>query len=186
MPRGVPVPDETRAEILRLHGEDYGRNAIARVTGISAAEVTRTVHRAGLAFDRAPSELATRARQIDLGKARVDLAERMMVVAMDTLDMVDEPYEVFHFGKEGEFTSAVLAQPPIEARRSMVVTAAIAFDKATKVVEKQNPGLEGAVGLLDTIIDTASAAVAKMRADAGETPLDGDDEDDGVRLPEDA
>jgi hypothetical protein len=184
MPRGIPVDPETRALVLELHGQTLGRNEIARQTGISAFAVTTIVRNAGLSFDRTQSEQAVKARTVDLAERRTALAQRMMVVAEEILEGVDQPYLVYSFSKDGGFTSHTLDMPPIEAQRSMMVTAAIAFDKATKVVEKQNPGLEGAIGVLDTMAQLATAAVERMREQAGETPAD--DEDDGVRLPDDA
>lgn len=161
-----PIPDETRAQVLNLHAEGLARNEIARRLNISAGSVTKIVHNAGGAFDRSETKDATRARAIDLAAERTRLAERMNQAAHDMLDMLDKPFTVFNFGgKDNTFASAELDSPPVEARRTIITSAAIVFDKVTRIVEKSDTGLEQAVGVLDTIAEGFAAAAERYRAE---------------------
>lgn len=133
---GRPVDEETRKQVVVAHGEGKSRNAIAKEFGIAGQTVTRICAEAGLSFDRTQTTLAVRARSVDLADARLLLAQKMVVAAQDALDDLDAPYLVFNFGgKDNTFEEHLLDGPPEEVRRSIMTTAGIAFDKATKAVE---------------------------------------------------
>lgn len=72
-------------------------------------------------------------------------------------------------GKDNTFATAELEKAPMGMRREAMTTAGIAFDKATRIVEKSDSGLDQAVGVLDTIAEGFAAAADKYRA---ETPTD--------------
>jgi len=153
------------AEILKLHSEGLSRNEIARRTGVSAGSVTKHCRTAGAAFDRSLTKDATEAKQVDLAAARLTLAQRLNVAANDMLDMIDKPFTVFNFGgKDNTFAEATLDSAPVEARRTIVTSAAIVFDKISRIVEKDNGGLEQTVGVLDALAGNLSAAAAMLRA----------------------
>lgn len=147
---GSPVNDETRAGIVAAHGEGKSRNAIAKQFGVAGGTVTRICADAGLTFDRTQTEIAVRARSVDLAAERLLLSKKMIIAAGDLLDELGAPYLVYNFGgKENDFNSQVLDSAPVDVRRSAVVTAGIAFDKATKVLEKTNDGMGRAESLVD-------------------------------------
>ncbi len=78
----------------------------------------------------------------------------MLAASEDMLDVIDGPYEVYNFGgKDNTFESRVLDSAPVEVRRNVITTAAITFDKLTRIVEKSDTGLEQAAGVLDQIAD---------------------------------
>lgn len=168
MTRGTPISDEVKAEVLRLHALDTSRNEIARITGIGASTVTRIVKEAGGEFDRAMTKRATEARAVDMAALRLRLAEKMADRSEKMLDRLDDPYLVYNFGgKDNDYNEHTLDRPPVEVERNAVVTAGIAFDKLTRIVEKSDTGLEQAVGVLDTIAEGFAAAAARYRM---ETP----------------
>lgn len=126
------------------------RNAIAKAVGIGAATVTKIIADAGFKFDRSQTAAAVKAHTFDLAASRLQLAEKMMTVAHTMLDSASSPYTVFNFGgKDNTYEEHTLDTPPVEAKRSMVVTAGIAFDKATKVLEKSTEGIGRAESLVD-------------------------------------
>lgn len=171
---GRPVSDETREQIVAAAREGKTRNAIAREFGVAGGTVTRICSDAGVSFDRSATELAVRARSIDLAEERLLVAQKMLAVASDMLDQLDAPYEVFNFGgKDNTFSSEVLDSAPAEVRRNAVVTAGIAFDKATRVIEKSDHGLEEAVGTLDVLAAGFKAAAEEIRAREA-TPAEGE------------
>lgn len=165
---GKPLTQAQRDQITDLHKAGLTRNDIARKTGVSAGTVTNVCRAAGLAFDRSATKEASRAKQVDLTEARLNLAYRLDKAANDMLDMIDKPFTVYNFGgKDNTFAEATLDSAPVEARRTIVTATAIAFDKISRIVEKDNGGLDQAVGVLDQIATGFQAAAAKYRA---ETP----------------
>lgn len=165
------ISDEQRAQVLALHTQGLPRNEIARQTRISAGSVTNICKQNDRAFDRSATKDAQAARAVDLTEARLNLAHRMNTAAIDMLDMLDKPFTVFNFGgKDNTFAEATLASPPVEARRTIITSTAIVFDKITRIVEKDNGGLDQAVGVLDQIADGFKAAAAKYRTETPDAP----------------
>jgi hypothetical protein len=147
-----PLSDAKRAEILSLHGQGLTRNEIARQSGVSVGSVTNVCRKSGATFDRSQTKDATEARKVDLAEARMNLAYRLNTAALDMLDMLDKPFEVFNFGgKDNTFASQVLDSVPVEARRTIITSTAIVFDKITRIVEKSDDGLEDALGVADKL-----------------------------------
>jgi hypothetical protein len=164
--------DQNGAKARALFDEGLSCAQIASKLSVSKATVSRWAAYEGLKFDRAKTAAATQAKQVDLAEARLILANRMFAAAEDMLDMLDKPFEVFNFGgKDNTFNSARLDRPPVEARRNIITSTAIVFDKLTRIVEKDNGGLEQAVGVLDSLADSLSAAAELVRAES-ETPVD--------------
>lgn len=167
MPR---ITGEQRNLVLELHERGISRNEIARKVGISPGSVTNICRAAGRAFDRSATKDATRAHTADLAEARLNLAHRIDKAANDMLDMLGKPFTVYNFGgKDNTFNSAELDQPPVDAQRTIITSAAIAFDKLTRIVEKDTGGVEGAAGLLDQVAGALSSAADVLREepDAG-------------------
>lgn len=166
-----PLTQEQRDQITELHKAGKSRNDISRITGVSAGTVTNVCRAAGLTFDRSKTKEASRAKQVDLTEARLNLAYRLNTVANDMLDMIDKPFTVYNFGgKDNTFAEATLDSAPVEARRTIVTASAIVFDKITRIVEKDNGGLDQAVGVLDQIAAGFQSAAAKYRAETPNEP----------------
>jgi transcriptional regulator with XRE-family HTH domain len=144
-------------------------NAIARELGVAPSTVSRWAKGEELAFDRAQTAAATAAHTIDLAAGRIRLAEKMLDAAEGMLDRIDEPYLVYNFGgKDNTFEEHELDSAPVEVRRSIIVTAGIAFDKLTRIVERDGTGTDEAVGMLDTLAAGFREAAARYRAEAVE------------------
>jgi len=94
---GEPVTPETRARVLALFAERMGRNAIAREVGLPATRITTIAREVGHEFDRKDSELAVRARSIDLAVIRGDLAKAALVKAWDALEQIEAPAIMVQF-----------------------------------------------------------------------------------------
>lgn len=166
------ITDEQREQVLALHAEGHARNEIARRLKISAGSVTNICRAADRAFDRSETAKATEARQVDLAAGRTRLAEKMLSVAEGMLDKVDDPYLVYSFGgKDNDYNEHVLESTPFEVRQRALTGAGITFDKLTRIVEKDNGGLEQAVGVLDQIADGFRAAAEKYRSESPDEPV---------------
>lgn len=139
-----------RTDARALFDEGFGCNAIAAKLDISPSAISRWAKDEGLAFDRTQTAMAVRAHTIDMAADRLTIAKMMMVNGLDSLAMLDGPFEVYNFGgKDNDFNSRVLDSAPMDARRSAQMIAGVAFDKATKVLEKSNEGIGRAESLVD-------------------------------------
>ncbi|WP_406360339.1 helix-turn-helix domain-containing protein [Streptomyces sp. NBC_00715] len=78
MAANEPIPEETRAEVLRLAREGVARNEIARQTGVSTASVSRICQGEEGLFDRSRTAAATQARVVDLKAARINTASGLL------------------------------------------------------------------------------------------------------------
>ena len=162
-----------RAEALALHAAGLSCRGIADALGFAASTVSKWAKREGLSFDRSKTDLATRAHTIDLAESRMLLTQKLMVVAHAEVDSLTHPYLVFNFGgKDNTYEEHTLAVPPVEVKRSVFMMAGVAFDKSTRILEKDNGGLDEAVGTLDTLAAGFAAAADALRAQ-DETPTDG-------------
>lgn len=169
----MAISDEQRQRVIELHAAGHARNQIARELGISAGSVTNICRAEGLSFDRSETKHATEARVVDLAAGRIRLAEKMLAASEDMLDVIDGPYEVYNFGgKDNTFESRVLDSAPVEVRRNIITTAGITFDKLTRIVEKSNPELESAEGVLDMSAAMFEAAAERIRARRAEAAND--------------
>lgn len=154
--------DPKRAQ--ELAGQGLSCRAIAKELGCAPSTVSRWAEGAGVVFDRSQTAKAVAAHTVDLAAGRVRLAEKMLAVAEDMLDRLNDPYLVYNFGgKDNDYNEHTLNSAPVEVRRSSVVTAGIAFDKITKHLEKDTAGVSTAHSLLDTLAAGFSAAAAEAR-----------------------
>ena len=149
-----------------LHGLGMSCNAIAKELGVGAATISRWAKKAGVSFDRSSTELAVRARVLDMADSRTLLTQKMLLVAHEALDNLDGPYLVYSFGgAENVYSEHLLDTPPIEVTRTAQTIAKEAFIAATKALEKTDDGIVGAISLVDRILDKFEQSVP---------PADGD------------
>ncbi len=166
MANTTPISDDVKAEVLRLHADGLSRNAISRQTGLSGSTVTRIVAASGGAFDRAKTKRALEARQVDMAAERLALGAEMMEAAREALRELKGPVLVHNFGgKDNTFATATLDKAPMAMRREALTAAGIAFDKATRIVERASTGTEEALGMLDQLAAGFKAAAAQYRAE---------------------
>lgn len=166
MPRGRPVTDETRSRLLQALREGMTRNAASREFGIAAATVTKIAKAEGISFDRAKTAAAVEAHRIDLAASRQLLAEKMMTAAHEMLDDLAKPYVVYNFGgKDNTFNSHEFATPPVEVKRNIMTTAGIAFDKATRIVEKDS-GEDVSVEVRQALLDFGAGLKGLFEGDS--------------------
>ncbi|MFD4111606.1 helix-turn-helix domain-containing protein [Streptomyces sp. NPDC058650] len=166
--------DSKRAEARRLFDEGLSCNAIAKRLKCSPSTVSRWARAEGLSFDRTQTAAAVEAHTVDLAAERLLLAEEMMAAGRVALQEIRGPVTVYNFGgKDNTFRQRKLDRAPMGMRREALTAAGIAFDKATRIVEKDNGGLDQAVGVLDQIAEGFKAAAEKYRA---ETLAEGTDE----------
>lgn len=68
------LAEEVAPAVAELHAEGHGRNAISRALGVSTFTVSGAARIAGVEFDTAGTEAATRSRAEQLAEDRADLA----------------------------------------------------------------------------------------------------------------
>ena len=135
-----------------LFDQGLSCNAIARELGVAASTISRWARAEGLAFDRSKTELAVRARVIDIAASRTELAQKILTVAHETLDKLDGSYLVYAFGgRDNGYNEHLLDAPPIEVVRTAVTVAKDAHAIATRTLEMTPEGLGDAQSVLDRI-----------------------------------
>ncbi|UCR89258.1 hypothetical protein [Mycetocola spongiae] len=165
--------EETRVEARRLYDLGMGCNAIGREIGIVPSAVSAWAKREGLKFDRSKVIAANKANAADLEQKRLRLVSKMADVAEDALDSLDAPYLVYNFGgKDNEYRDEVLDAAPMDARRTAVTMAGIAFDKASRVIERETD-VSGATSVLGALQAGLGAVVAALDQDTPPDEQDG-------------
>ena len=155
---------ENRAQARALFDAGIGCNQIAKALEVSAATISKWAKEEGLSFDRSRTKAATEARTVDLAAERLLLAEEMMAAARLALQEIQGPVTVHNFGgKDNTFETASLDRAPMNMRREAMTTAGIAFDKATRIVERSDTGQDQAAGVLDAIAAVAAVAAETYR-----------------------
>ncbi len=143
-------PPEKRDEVLTLIRDGVPRNEIARRTGVAAGLISKWAKDAGLSFDRAATEHATKARQADLAARRANLRDKFLTRADELLDMFDKPVTVFNFGgRDNTYEERQLDRPTISDLRSLVQAAATASTQEIRIAQADaGHGDEAAKSLL--------------------------------------
>lgn len=148
----MALSEAARARILEMFDAGMPRNEIAREVGVSGSTVTTVCRKEGRLFDRSAQLLDLRAVEEDLGELRDLVAKKMLIVANDALDSLDGPHLVFNFGgRDNDYAEHLLDEAPLETKLDAMRAASLAVDKANRIVERSNPGLEQAAGILGGI-----------------------------------
>jgi len=164
VPTGRPVTARQRARVIELHGQGLARNEIARKTKLGAGTVTKIIKDAGLSFDRADTQAATAAKVIDNKARRAALSERLLVIAGQQLDRIDQPGLVYAFGgKDNDYNEHWQDRPPPADVRNLMTAAAVAIDKHA-VLEKldTDSGAAGARSMLGELGAALQIAAGQM------------------------
>ena len=170
MSKSARRPDPKRAQLHKLHAQELSVRAIAEKLGVSRSTVSRWAKEEGLAFDRTQTAQAVAAHSVDLAAARIRLAEKVAYRAEQLLDSLDGPYLVYNFGgKDNTYSEHTLEKPPVEVVRNAVTTAGIAFDKLSRIVER-DPDVSGAESAVRALQAGLDAAAAVLRTQPEETP----------------
>ncbi len=149
----TPLTDEQQQLARELHARGVSCRGIARELGVGAATVSRWAKDVGLSFDRTKIAAANSARAVDLRAERLKLAERLISETNLMLDILHKPHLVYSFGgRDNRYEEHTLSEPPISSQAEIIRSAALAFDKVTRIVEREGPGVEEAVGAVEKLI----------------------------------
>lgn len=172
MVAGRPLSPETRAAILADIDRGLGRNLIARTHNVAVGTVTAIAQAEGRtnAFDRSAKWKATEAARADNAALRATTSRRFLEEANKLLDQLHEPHLAFHFGgKDNTYAEALHDEPPVEAKRNLMVAAAVAFDKHLKAdAHDADEGNAGGRALIKALSDAFGIAYDHMRGEDGE------------------
>ncbi|GAA4175810.1 hypothetical protein [Gryllotalpicola koreensis] len=155
----TPITDEERERFRELFDQGLARNDIARIMNRSGWTVTQMAKSAGVSFDRSITIAATAARSSDLAEKRSVLAEEMVEAAFQALiEVRKKPYLVGAFGgRDGTWHEQYLESAPVAEIRQALTSAGIAFDKASRIVERDTGELHQAVSFLGRLQEAISA-----------------------------
>lgn len=165
--RPRPVTPELRAQVAELHAQGLGRNAIARQVECSSATVTKIAREAGLDFDREATALATRARLVDLQSIRTELARKYLLIADETLELIDGPMVLGQFGgRDNVWNETLLDGPTVEQRKVLVQTAQAAHRSGLELIKQDAAeGSTVALSMLGAMREALGVAMTALEAD---------------------
>jgi hypothetical protein len=162
-----------RARARKLFDAGKSCNAIAKAVGFAPSTISRWAKKEGLRFDREQTSMANRAHTIDLEAARLKSAQIMMVNGFDAAAALDGPFLVYNFGgKDNTYAEHILDSPPIEARDKVQKILGQQVVAASRILDKDNGGLENTLGVLDALAGNLQAASELLRPPE-ETSTDG-------------
>lgn len=173
--RGQRQSMKNDAKLRELHAAGVSQSKMADQLGVSRSTVANWSRRLGLSFDKTPIVAMNKAAGIDLAAGRLRLAEKMLVAAEAMLDKIDEPYIVYNFGgKDNTYEEHELESAPVEVRRNILTSAAISFDKITRIVEA-DPDIGTAEASIRAVMRGLSAAADQLKLDSDTQTLLGDE-----------
>ena len=145
---GVPFTDAERLRVRQLHAQGMSSRAIARELGRSQGAVSKNAAAMGLSFDREQTKAATAAVVADSAALRAQTSRRFLVKSGDLLDQMDQPHTAFNFGgKDNTYEEHEFEKPPVDALKSLMQSAALAFDKHLAQDKHDAKGDEGGSAL---------------------------------------
>lgn len=119
-----------RAAILEDLRAGKTRNRIARDRGVSPSSVTKIAGEEGISFDRSLTKSATEAAVADARALRAITSRRFLDEANRLLDQLHQPHTAYNFGgKDNTYEEHEFPEPPVDAKRTLITAAAIAYDK---------------------------------------------------------
>lgn len=127
---GATLPQDVQDRVIELAQQGWTRNAIVRELHISNASVSGIAKRAGITFDRTRVAAATAAKTADMQARRKGIASRLLDEATQLLDEMHRPHLTFNIGgKDNVYTEHQLKQPPVEAKRHLMMAASTALQR---------------------------------------------------------
>lgn len=106
---------------------------------------------------RMATENATNAKMASNAERRAELAERLLSVARQALDDMNQSATIYNFGgKDNTYNEVTVSRPPTGDQRNLMTVAAIAIDKHV-VLERIDSARSGAVQV-DLFIQALSGA----------------------------
>jgi transposase-like protein len=126
----APLAPGLRAAILASLRAGQTRNKAAREHGVSFSTVTKIAAAEGISFDRSQTKSATDAAVADMRAIRAATSRRFLAEANLLLDQMHQPHVSFNFGgKDNTYEEHEFGEPPVDAKRTLITSAAIAYDK---------------------------------------------------------
>jgi hypothetical protein len=130
----APLAPGLRAAILEDLRRRDGRSArvIGKAHGVSDATVRRIANQEGIddAWSRDKTKKATEAAVADARAIRAATSRRFLDETNLLLDQLHQPHTAFNFGgKDNTYEEHEFPEPPVDAKRTLITAAAIAYDK---------------------------------------------------------
>lgn len=171
MPRkgALPVTEETRADVRRLHAQGLGRNAIARELARSPRTVSVICEEAGLTFDRTATAVATQAAAVDARARRLQLIERYHQQIERILDRLDRQTHEVREVSFGKVVSYSVDDLPAQDVRNLMMAIVSANAQAAKLEALDgDPAADAARSMLTNLADGIRRLAGAPEADTGE------------------
>lgn len=128
MPKAL-APDRREAIAADLRSGMHCREA-ARVHGVAQSTVSKLAAELGISFDRSKTKIATEAKVADMAATRARTSARFLDECNKLLDQLHQPHMAYSFGgKDNDYNEHQFSEPPVDAKKTLITAAAIAFDK---------------------------------------------------------
>lgn len=163
-------------KLRKLHAEGVSQGKMAKELGVSRTTVATWSRRLGLSYDTTAVVAANKAAGVNLAEGRIRLAEKMLAAAEGMLDRIDDQYLVYNFGgKDNDYNEHTLDEAPVEVKRNILTSAAIAFDKITKIVDS-DPDIGSAETAIRAVQRGLMAAAEQLKLDTDTQTLLGEND----------
>lgn len=168
MARGSqPIPQETRDLVVSMIRNGHGRNAVARVAGISAGSVTNIANDEGLSFDRKATEQATKNRKVELAEKRSLLEAQLLEDAAQLRRQLfaETTYHQAVGGAEPRVMRWTLPRPVPADQYKIVQAATLAITQSQRIADSAaDQGTEAAKSMLAQLGEALGAAWRGIQA----------------------
>ena len=171
-----PVTQDDYDQVRDLHAQGLGRNEIARTIGRAQRTVSVIAQELGLVFDCTWTEEATRHRMAQLAARRVDLAEDLQADAERLTQQLWEPATIYNFGgKDNDYNSEQVDEPPADAKKNLMATAGMAIDRSLKLCPPTtDSGADDARSMLGKLFTGLAAVVREGEAEQATEEAEGE------------
>lgn len=173
MPRkgALPVTEQTKADVRRLHAQGLGRNAIARELSRSPRTISVICEEAELTFDRTATAVATQAAALDARARRAALIQRYYAQAEKILDRLERDEHNLVEVSLGKVVRYKAADLPSADVRNLIQSSSAAANQAAKLEAlDNNGGVDDAKSMLGQLAAGLTAAYNAMNEGDGDAP----------------
>ena len=126
----APLAASRRAAILEDIRAGMSCGQAARTHGVSRSTVSKLAADNGISFERSQTKSATEAAVADARAIRAATSRRFLDEANKLLDELRQPHTAYSFGgRDNTYAEHEFPEPPVDAKRTLITAAAIAFDK---------------------------------------------------------
>ncbi|GAA2457016.1 helix-turn-helix domain-containing protein [Streptomyces macrosporus] len=164
-----PVTDADYEQVRKLHGQNLGRNEIARRMQRSPRTISVIAEELGLTFDRTMTAAATEARKIDAKARRAALIDRAYGRAERVFDRLEADQYKFTSTTVNGIETEVLDHVPAHEEKALAGAITQYLNQAAKLEAlDSDDGVEAAKGMVGQLLTGLSAVYREQQQSEGD------------------